>query len=238
MPRWSYWIAPLLTVPALLAMVLGGPWTWVIPFITFAIAPALEFLLPADATNLSPDDQVRRGDDPLFTWLLRVMVPLQYLLGAAFLWRCATGGFAAWEAAGAVFTMGIACGVWGINVAHELGHRRSQLDQNLARALLLTSLYMHFFVEHNRGHHRRVATEDDPASARRGEWVHAFWLRSIVGAGAARGTSSGHASPATAAPPGRSTTSSSKTSSGRGRPWRWRRCGADSPPSPASCAPR
>src|SRR5690606_38318894 len=70
---------------------------------------------------------------------------------------------------------------YGINVAHELGHRRDRREQALAKALLLTSLYMHFFVEHNRGHHRRVATPEDPASARRGETVYGFWWRSVLG---------------------------------------------------------
>jgi len=65
-------------------------------------------------------------------------------------------------------------------VAHELGHRTKRWERDLSRALLLTSLYMHFIIEHNRGHHRRVATPDDPASARHGETVYGFWVRSIV----------------------------------------------------------
>jgi alkane 1-monooxygenase len=40
---------------------------------------------------------------------------------------------------------------------------------------------MHFFIEHNRGHHRYVSTDSDPASSRLGEWVYAFWIRSTIG---------------------------------------------------------
>jgi alkane 1-monooxygenase len=51
----------------------------------------------------------------------------------------------------------------------------------MSKILLLTSLYMHFFIEHNRGHHKHVSTPDDPASARRGEWLFTFWFRSVWG---------------------------------------------------------
>ena len=46
--------------------------------------------------------------------------------------------------------------------------------------LLLTSLYMHFYIEHNKGHHKRVATPEDPSSARYGEWLYAFYFRSVI----------------------------------------------------------
>ena len=76
--------------------------------------------------------------------------------------------------------MGILCGVYGINVAHELGHSTKKFDQVLAKFLLLSSLYMHFFIEHNFGHHKWVGTHDDAATARKNESVYRFWIRSIV----------------------------------------------------------
>jgi alkane 1-monooxygenase len=44
---------------------------------------------------------------------------------------------------------------------------------------LMTVCYMHFFIEHNRGHHVRVATPDDPATSRFGETFYSFWWRSV-----------------------------------------------------------
>jgi alkane 1-monooxygenase len=67
----------------------------------------------------------------------------------------------------------------GINVGHELGHRRNRYEQWLAQALLMTGLYMHFFIEHNRGHHRNVATLLDPATSRRGQSIYSFWIQSV-----------------------------------------------------------
>ena len=72
------------------------------------------------------------------------------------------------------------CGVFAINVAHELGHHTQQFDQVVARILLATSLYMHFFIEHNKGHHRSVGTADDADTARMREGVYFFWIRSIL----------------------------------------------------------
>lgn len=69
----------------------------------------------------------------------------------------------------------------GINVGHELGHRSTKLEQTLAKMLLLPALYMHFFIEHNKGHHKNVGTDADPASARRGELIYTFWWKSISG---------------------------------------------------------
>jgi len=84
------------------------------------------------------------------------------------------------ELVGKIFAMGICCGVIGINLGHELGHRFGKFDRFMAKSLLLSSMYMHFIIEHNRGHHNRVATDEDPATARRGEILYFFWIRSIV----------------------------------------------------------
>jgi alkane 1-monooxygenase len=130
--------------------------------------------------NLLPEEEAQLKDDPLFDWMVYAMVPVQWALLLVFLVQVTEPGLVWWETVGRIAGMGILCGIYGINVAHELGHRAKRWERDLARALLLTSLYMHFIIEHNRGHHRRVATPDDPASARFGEWLYAFWIRSLV----------------------------------------------------------
>lgn len=153
---------------------------WLVPAFSFGLVPLLELLLRGTHTNLSEDQERAVLKDPLFDALLYLFVPLQYFLLVLFLLRVQRDDLPSFDLAGHIFTMGILCGVYGINVAHELGHRTKRWERDLARALLLSSLYMHFIIEHNRGHHRRVATPDDPASARFGESVYAFWLRSMV----------------------------------------------------------
>ncbi len=75
--------------------------------------------------------------------------------------------------------VGLIVGTVGINVAHELGHRSTWYELLMAKTLLMSALYMHFNIEHNRGHHKNVATDEDPSSARKGENIYAFWLRSV-----------------------------------------------------------
>ncbi len=67
-----------------------------------------------------------------------------------------------------------------INTAHELGHKRASLERWLSRVALAQSGYGHFFIEHNRGHHVKVATPEDPASARLGESFYAFLPRTVA----------------------------------------------------------
>ena len=61
----------------------------------------------------------------------------------------------------------------GINTAHELGHKKEANERWLSKIALAQSCYGHFYIEHNRGHHVRVATPEDPASARVGESFYA-----------------------------------------------------------------
>ncbi|MCZ6465484.1 MAG: fatty acid desaturase [Proteobacteria bacterium] len=66
---------------------------------------------------------------------------------------------------------------FSIITAHELIHRPGKADQLLGRLLLCTVLYEHFYTEHLRGHHVRVGTPADPATARFGESYEAFFRR-------------------------------------------------------------
>lgn len=81
---------------------------------------------------------------------------------------------------GLAISVGIVNGI-AINTAHELGHKKDKLDRWLARISLAPTFYGHFYVEHNRGHHKNVATPEDPASSRFGETFWAFWPRTVLG---------------------------------------------------------
>jgi alkane 1-monooxygenase len=108
-------------------------------------------------------------------------VPLQYGILGLFLYTISFETLQTYELIGFITTMGICCGVLGINVAHELGHRVNEFEQTLAKSLLLTSLYMHFFVEHNRGHHKNVATPLDSATAKKNQNIYSFFIQTIIG---------------------------------------------------------
>lgn len=156
------------------AVWVGGWWTVLLPVITFVVVPLLELVLPLPQ---DPDKPAR----PLHDGFLYLAVAGQIGLVIFMMARISSGALAGWSAVGAVISVGLTSGAFGINIAHELGHRRDRWAQNAAKALLLSSLYMHFFIEHNRGHHARVATPADPASAPRGMTLYHFWWRSLTG---------------------------------------------------------
>ena len=148
---------------------------------TFGIIPLMETILRPNPVNHDQQAETALLDSRLYDWLLYAMVPVQCGLLGLFLYQTAYGSCTLFQLLGMTVSMGVCCGILGINVAHELGHRTSRFERLLAQILLLTSLYMHFTIEHNRGHHKWVATSKDPATARRNETLYRFWLRCIPG---------------------------------------------------------
>jgi alkane 1-monooxygenase len=69
----------------------------------------------------------------------------------------------------------------GINTAHELGHKKPAVERWLSKVILAQTAYGHFQLEHNRGHHVKVSTPEDPASARLGEHFYEFLPRTVLG---------------------------------------------------------
>ncbi len=157
-----------------------GGWTvFLLVIYAFVIIPALELLMEGSKYNLSKEEEKVMAKEKLFDFMIYLSVPLHYGLLVMFLFSFRQE-LEWWEIVGNISILGMSCGVYGINVAHELGHRTSKFEQFLAKSLLLTSQYMHFFIEHNRGHHNKVSTADDPASSRYNEPLYKFWFRSVT----------------------------------------------------------
>ena len=144
----------------------------------FGIIPFLELFTFADETNLSFDQEAVANSSRFFDWMVYLFLPCQFVLLFYFLFSIGNTS-ETYLIIGKIVSMGLACGIIGINVAHELGHRNTWYERLMSQSLLMTSLYMHFFIEHNYGHHQNVSTDLDPASAKRGESLYAFHLRSI-----------------------------------------------------------
>lgn len=177
----KYFIAYILPLSALAGLYLKGPWAFSAFYVGFVIIPILEQLLPKSTANLGEEEEKRQSNRRLFDFLLYANVPVLYGLLFYYFRTLAQGDLAGYEIAGLTLSMGIVTGSIGINVGHELGHRAARHEQWMAQMLLLPALYMHFTIEHNRGHHKNVGTDLDPASARQGQTVYAFWIQSVVG---------------------------------------------------------
>lgn len=156
-------------------------WTVWIPLIwAWFIVPGVELFIRPDPSNMNATEEELARNDRRYDYLLYFIVLLQYAALYKFLDAMAYDFMTIPDIIGRIWVMGLLCGVFGINVGHELGHRSDPFEKLAAKSLLLTSQYLHFYIEHNKGHHKRVATREDPSSARYGESVYAFYFRSVV----------------------------------------------------------
>ncbi len=170
------YITPLVICWSLYA---GGWFAYSALLFNFFFIPFLELFTRGSEKNMSEVQEAIAKKDRVYDYLLYALVPVQYAILGYFLFRISNHTMPLYEKIGMTTAYGISCGVLGINAAHELGHRVTKVEQAMSKMLLLTSLYMHFFIEHNRGHHKNVSTDEDPASGRFGESVYAFYIRSM-----------------------------------------------------------
>jgi alkane 1-monooxygenase len=150
------------------------------PIWILVMIPILDRIFGEDRTN-PPDWAVEQlSADRYYRWCTYLFLPLQYLALVFACWIVATNDLAWWQELGYALTVGTVGGV-AINTAHELGHKNVRAERMLAKVALAQTGYGHFYVEHNRGHHNRVATPEDPASSRLGESFWEFLPRTVVG---------------------------------------------------------
>jgi alkane 1-monooxygenase len=143
--------------------------------------PLIDLLVGTEKGNPPAWAEDQLEDDRYYRILTYLYAPLQYL---AFFWACwivTTRDLSVIAELGFALTVGAVGGI-GIANAHELGHKKPKIERWWAKVVLAQTGYGHFEIEHNRGHHVRVATPEDPATARFGESFWAFLPRSVVGA--------------------------------------------------------
>jgi alkane 1-monooxygenase len=157
----------------------GGMW-YLGPLLVFGLFPVLDMAIGLDPTN--PPDSVLKflEQDRYYRWCTYVFIPIQYAGLVFACWMWANGGLSLAENIGLALTMAVVGGI-AINTAHELGHKRASSEKWLSRVALAQTGYGHFFIEHNRGHHVKVATPEDPASSRLGEGFWVFLPRTVIG---------------------------------------------------------
>lgn len=196
------WLMGLI-VPTLLLAILPIVWAmnqfgwtsasqvlfWIGPILLYVLLPALDLRFGSDGQN--PPEQVMEWleNDKYYRYCTYLFIPFQYLsvVVGAYLFTASDlswlgyDGSLSWPARiGLALSVGALGGV-GINTAHEMGHKKDSLERWLSKITLAQTGYGHFYIEHNRGHHVRVATPEDPASSRFGETFWEFLPRSVFG---------------------------------------------------------
>ncbi|MGW0765723.1 alkane 1-monooxygenase [Streptomyces sp. NPDC002676] len=148
--------------------------------ILYVLFPLIDQLIGKDSVNPPQSAFAWLERDRYYRWCIYLYLPVQYAGLAVGCWLISDGGLSALDKVGLAFTLGGVAGI-GINTAHELGHKKESVERWLSRVALAQTFYGHFYIEHNRGHHVRVATPEDPASARLGESFWRFLPRTVAG---------------------------------------------------------
>lgn len=153
---------------------------WIGFFIFYGLIPLADYFLGEDNENPPDEAMTALAADRYYRWALYASVPVYfgmwfYMIGFAVNTPLPWYGWL-----GCVLSLGVGCGL-AINIGHELGHQTSPFERFLAKLVLAPGFYGHFYVEHNRGHHTRVATFEDPASSRFGETFYEFLPRCVIG---------------------------------------------------------
>jgi alkane 1-monooxygenase len=176
-----------LVVPSLAFVAMGlhavtdwSVWFWIGPIVVLGVVPVIDLVAGLDRSN-PPEDVIESLEkDRYYRWITYLFLPIQYAGFLAAFWLIGAGDLTTLEKVGLAVSIGTIGGI-GINTAHELGHKKESHERWLSKVALAQSFYGHFYIEHNRGHHVRVATPEDPASSRVGESFYAFWPRTVLG---------------------------------------------------------
>jgi len=175
----KYLMAYIIPLSTFLSIYMGGALSFLTVIVAFFIIPVIELFTKNDTENLSEQNIKSKLASRYFDVLLYANLIWVYGILAYFIYILQQYNYTSSELIGMTLSTGIMLGSNGINVAHELGHKSGFWPQNAAKLLLLPNLYIHFIIEHNYGHHLKVATPDDPATSRYKEYLFTFWIRSI-----------------------------------------------------------
>ena len=155
-------------------------WLWLSPLFFYFGIPLLDALIGEDPSNPPESEVPQLEADPYYRWITYLLVPVLWLSFIAVVTFVASQPLSWSGLLAMIINTGGGLG-FAINLGHEMGHKKPALERWLGKLALALSCYGHFYIEHNRGHHRDVATPDDSASSRMGESIYRFALRELPG---------------------------------------------------------
>lgn len=176
-------LVPMLALvgPGLFFVTGNALWLWAPLAFYFVVIPVLDMVLGEDTNNPLEEVVAQLEQDRYYRYVTYLLVPVLWAMWALGVWFVGTQEAPLHGMIATVLVIGTLQGT-AINLGHELGHKKTRMERWLAKIILAPCAYGHFFVEHNKGHHRDVATPEDPASSRMGETIWRFVLREIPGA--------------------------------------------------------
>ena len=175
----KYLMSYSIALMAFIGISLGGFYNYLAVVFTFIFIPILETIVKKSDEEYTEEEKKSRLLDPFFDLLLYLNIPIVFGIFFFSLDKLAFTSSIS-DIIGIILSASIVMATNGINVGHELGHRKSIIARTCSKLLYLPCQYMHFYIEHNFGHHINVATPEDPATARYKQTLYSFWITSVV----------------------------------------------------------
>jgi alkane 1-monooxygenase len=174
----KYLMSYSIALIAFLGISLGGIYNYLAVIYTFIFIPLLEIIVKRSNEKYTENEISNRLLDPFFDILLYLNIPLVFSIFFFSLNKLTLASSIS-DLIGIILSTSIVMATNGINVGHELGHRKSIFSRTCSKLLYLPCQYMHFYIEHNYGHHINVATPEDPATAKYKQNLYSFWVTSV-----------------------------------------------------------
>ncbi|MGH8491609.1 MAG: alkane 1-monooxygenase [Moraxellaceae bacterium] len=153
---------------------------WAGPMLVHGVIPALDRMIGDDKSNPPADAIEGLENDKYYEMIVKAFIPAQYAATFLGAWLASRKDIPLSDYIGLTFSVGAINGI-AINTGHELSHKHGRSDRLLSMLALAPTGYTHFAVEHPFGHHKRVATPEDPATSRMGESFWKFLPRTVIG---------------------------------------------------------
>ena len=193
LPVAAFAAAALAPLPLfVLGLLLGGAWLWVGFLYMFALSATLDHLIPKTAGTAAEGQEFPGSDALLVTVALSALLMLPVATWAISDGAISDGAISDGAISGTTTLTAIerallflGCSLWlgqvGHPAAHELIHRPGRWLFRLGTGLYTAILFGQHASAHRLVHHKHVATDSDPNSARRGEGFYRFALRAWIG---------------------------------------------------------
>ena len=174
---FSAFIIPALTI---IGFNLGGIFNLLPLIFVYFLIPLVDLAIGRDTNNVEKNAVSKVANDFYYRFVTYCWTYFQLAFVIWGAWVVSTNELTIFEWITFIIAVSLSTGGIGITVAHELGHKKEAIEKFYSKVLLMTVGYMHFYIEHNKGHHVRVSTPEDSATSRENESFYAFWYRSLT----------------------------------------------------------
>ena len=117
-----------------------GVLTFLPAIFVFGVIPLVELFFDPGKNNLDEIERQKANNDHFYDIVIYLAMPVQLIFLLMFFISIQQPEITSVDFAGRISAIGMMCGVFGINIGHELGHRTKKWEQLIGEVLLLSSL--------------------------------------------------------------------------------------------------